>query len=47
MPFAIEEAGDASIVTAHLAGDFAGSPLDLHYAFVLDGDKLASLEIKP
>ena len=45
-PFAIEEAGDKTIVTAHLVGDFPGSPLDLRYVFVLDGDRIASLEIK-
>jgi hypothetical protein len=32
-------------VTSHLVGDFPGSPVDLRYFFVLDGDKIASLEI--
>lgn len=45
-PFAIEEAGGKTIVTAHLAGDFPGSPVDLRYFFVLEGDRIASLEIR-
>ncbi len=45
-PFAIEETDDKTVVTAHLAGDFPGSPVDLRYLFVLEGDKIASLEIK-
>ncbi|MCV3205599.1 nuclear transport factor 2 family protein [Mesorhizobium sp. YC-39] len=44
-PFAIEEEGVRTIVTAHLIGDFPGNPLDLRYAFTLRGDKIASLEI--
>ncbi len=45
-PFAIEEIGGRTIVIAHVAGDFPGSPVDLRYSFVLKGDKIASLEIK-
>jgi hypothetical protein len=44
-PFAIGAKGERTIVTAHLVGDFPGSPLDLRYAFTLRGDKIASLEI--
>jgi hypothetical protein len=33
------------VVTAHVAGDFPGSPIDLRYAFVLAGDRIARLEI--
>lgn len=35
------------IVTAHLTGNFPGSPVDLRYAFTLSGDKIARLEIVP
>lgn len=35
------------IVTARVAGDFQGSPIDLHFAFTLRGDRIARLEIKP
>lgn len=45
-PFSIEATGGKTIVTAHLVGDFPGSPVDLRYFFGLKGDKIASLEIK-
>ena len=32
-------------VTAHAAGDFPGSPIDLRFFFVVAGDKVAELEI--
>jgi hypothetical protein len=44
-PVAIAEDGGRTIVTSHCVGDFPGSPLDLRYAFVLDGDSIAELEI--
>lgn len=44
-PFAMAVAGRRIIVTSHLVGDFPGSPLDLRYAFVLEGDEIAELEI--
>lgn len=44
-PFAVERRDSAMLVTAHVAGDFPGSPVDLRYAFELDGDKIARLEI--
>jgi hypothetical protein len=44
-PFAVEERDGKIVVTAHVAGDFPGSPVDLRYFFGLDGDKIASLEI--
>jgi len=44
-PFAISEEGGQTVVTGHVAGDFPGSPVDLRYAFVLEGDKIARLEI--
>lgn len=46
-PFAIATDGDRTVVTSHLTGNFPGSPVDLRYVFVLDGDKIAGLEITP
>jgi ketosteroid isomerase-like protein len=42
---AVEEAGDRTIVTAHLTGDFPGNPVDLRYRFKLDGPEIVALEI--
>lgn len=44
-PFEIVAQSGQTVVSAHLEGDFPGSPLDLHYRFTLDGDKIARLEI--
>lgn len=41
----IETVGDRIVVTAHLEGDFPGSPIDLRYRFKLVGSKIAALEI--
>ena len=46
-PFSLTEEGDRTVVTSHLVGNFPGSPVDLRYLFVLDGDKIANLEIIP
>lgn len=46
-PFSLTEEGDRTVVTSHLEGNFPGSPVDLRYLFVLDGDKIANLEIVP
>ena len=46
-PFAIEQTNGRTVVTSHVVGDFPGSPVDLRYSFVLDGDKIAALEIVP
>lgn len=46
-PFAIGGDGDRIVVTARVSGDFPGSPVDLRYAFVLEGGKIARLEIAP
>ena len=35
------------VVTSRLSGSFPGSPVDLRFFFVLAGDEIASLEIKP
>lgn len=44
-PFAIADQGRATVVTSHVEGDFAGSPLDLKYHFVLEGELIAELEV--
>lgn len=46
-PFAIADQGSATVVTSHVEGDFPGSPLDLRYRFVLEGDLIARLEVTP
>jgi hypothetical protein len=46
-PIAVEHEDGKTIVMSHLVGGFPGSPVDLRYFFVLDGDKIASLEIMP
>jgi hypothetical protein len=46
-PISIAEEGGRTVVTSHLVGDFPGSPTDLRYFFVLDGEKIAELEIIP
>lgn len=44
-PFSIETEGGRTLVTSHLVGDFPGSPVDLRYFFVLEGGKIAELEV--
>jgi hypothetical protein len=46
-PFACEAKGGTVVVTSRLAGTFPGSPVNLRFFFVLEGDKIASLEIIP
>ena len=46
-PVAIDEQADKITVTAHLTGNFPGSPVDLRYAFTLSGNAIARLEIAP
>ncbi|KZY41379.1 polyketide cyclase [Roseovarius sp. HI0049] len=46
-PFSLTEEGERIIVTSHLVGNFPGSPVDLRYLFLLEGDKIAELEIVP
>jgi hypothetical protein len=46
-PIAVEHKNAKTVVTCRLAGDFPGSPVDLRYLFVLEGDKIAALEIVP
>lgn len=44
-PFLITIENGKTQVSAHTAGDFPGSPIDLRFIFVLAGDKVAELEI--
>jgi len=44
-PIAIADEAGLTVVTARLAGDFPGSPLDLRYRFALEGAHIAGLEI--
>ena len=44
-PFDIRTEGGRIAVTSHLTGNFPGSPIDLRYLFVLDGDLISELEI--
>lgn len=46
-PFRQEREGQSHIVTARVAGDFPGSPVDLQYRFHLERGLIASLEISP
>lgn len=46
-PVAFDDQGGRVIVTAHLTGNFPGSPVDLRYAFTLSGDAILRLEIVP
>ena len=39
-----QEAGK-TVVTARVSGPFPGSPIELPYAFTLEGDKIAALKI--
>jgi ketosteroid isomerase-like protein len=44
-PFDVATHSGLTVVTAHLKGNFPGSPVDLRYRFALDHDKITSLEI--
>lgn len=46
-PHMLEKQGRTYIVTAHVAGNFPGSPVDLRYTFTLERGKIATLEIVP
>lgn len=41
----VEERPDRIVVTAHLTGNFPGSPIDVPYRFSLTGPKIAALDI--
>jgi hypothetical protein len=44
-PLAIVQDEGRAIVTSRVTGNFPGSPVELRYSFVLEADKIASLEI--
>lgn len=46
-PCAVESRDGVHTVTARVAGDFPGSPVDLRYRFGLECGLVASLEIAP
>lgn len=45
-PFATAKQDSSTVVTCHVAGNFQGSPVDLHYHFMLDGDLITRLEVR-
>jgi len=45
-PLSLSEKDGRFIVTNRLTGNFPGSPIELEFVFTLDGDKIASLEIR-
>ncbi|MCG6206479.1 nuclear transport factor 2 family protein [Rhodopseudomonas sp. HC1] len=45
VPLKVERSQHAVVVTASVAGDFPGSPLQLNYRFGLDHDGIKSLQI--
>ena len=46
-PVSLSEEAGRTIITSHLVGNFPGSPVDLRYFFVLQGERIANLEIVP
>jgi ketosteroid isomerase-like protein len=44
-PTAVEQTADGAVVTAHLTGNFPGSPIDLRYRFTLAQGGIARLAI--
>ena len=44
-PIDATTSGDVTQVRTRVSGDFPGSPVNLRYQFVLDGNKIAGLEI--
>jgi|ERR1700686_1363666 len=45
-PLVSAQKDDKTIVTNRLSGNFPGSPIELQFIFGLDGNKIASLEIR-
>jgi hypothetical protein len=41
------ETGGETIVRGLVSGNFPGSPIELAFAFVLDGERIAALEVRP
>jgi ketosteroid isomerase-like protein len=45
-PLAVAQKDGKTIVTNRLTGNFPGSPIELEFVFTLEGNKIASLEIR-
>jgi hypothetical protein len=45
-PLATTQKDGKTVVTNRLTGNFPGSPIELEFVFTLNGDKIASLEIR-
>ena len=45
-PIAVSHHDGKTVVTARVAGAFPNSPLDLEHVFVVEGGRIASLEIR-
>jgi hypothetical protein len=45
-PNKLEEENGETIVTAKIAGNFDGSPIDLRFCFTLEGEKIKSLAVR-
>ena len=45
-PLAVAEWDGKTVVTNRLTGNFPGSPIELEFVFMLDRDKITSLEIR-
>jgi hypothetical protein len=46
-PLAVTQQQGKTVLTAQLTGTFPGSPVTLHFDFVLEAGKILSLEIHP
>ena len=46
-PIGLEERDGGYVVTSRVTGNFPGSPVELRFAFRLEGGKIAYLEITP
>jgi limonene-1,2-epoxide hydrolase len=46
-PIGLEAADAVHVVTSRLTGNFPGSPVNLRFAFRLEGNRIAYLEIAP
>jgi len=45
-PLAYVPTPNGGVVTMRLTGNFPGSPIEVKFTFVLEGDKIASLDIR-
>ena len=45
-PIGLEEENGETIVTARITGNFDGSPIDLRFCFVLEGEKITRLSVR-